>query len=372
MSSVRLLGLAAVIIPLLAACGGGDEEGGGKAAAGTTINATDTACEVGRTEFPAGTIDFKVANKGTKVTEVYVYAPGDKIVTERENIGPGTSVDFTVQLDAGKYQIACKPGMVGDGIRKDITVTGRAAAGDPRLAQAAADYKTYVTAQVDDTLAKTREFVKAVKDGDVEEAKRLYAPSRFGWESVEPVAESFGDLDPRIDAREADLEEGQQWTGWHKLEKALWKTGSVKGEEATADQLVKDLEELRSRIPGLEFKPVNMANGAKELLDEISTGKITGEEEAFSHTDLVDFKANLDGAQKVYQLLRPVVLAKDPALATSLDEEFDKVHALLAEYEKGDGYVSYETVGADERKKLSDAVNGLHEPVSKIAGVISR
>ncbi|SEG40546.1 iron uptake system component EfeO [Thermomonospora echinospora] len=371
MPSVRLAGLAALMIPLLAACGGTDDAGGGAAAA-TAIDATDTACEVGRTEFPAGTIDFKVTNKGSKVTEVYVYGPGDKIMTERENIGPGTSVDFTVQLDAGKYQIACKPGMVGDGIRKDITVTGRAAAGDPQLAKAAADYKVYVTAQVDDTLARTREFVKAVKDGDVAQAKRLYAPSRLGWESVEPVAESFGDLDPRIDAREADLEEGQEWTGWHKLEKALWKTGSVKGEEATADRLVKDLEELRSRIPALEFKPVNMANGAKELLDEISTGKITGEEEAFSHTDLADFKANLDGAQKVHELLKPVVQAKDPALAVTLDEEFGKVHSLLARYEKGDGYVSYDTVGQDERKKLSDAVNGLHEPVSRIAGVISR
>lgn len=370
---LALTGVPVLSMAVLAACGGDDDGGdAGAASAATAINADDKTCEVAKKEFAAGTVKFKITNNGGKVTEVYVYAPGDKIVTERENISPGSSVDFTVQLDAGKYQIACKPGMVGKGIRQDITVSGRAAAGDPRLAQAVTGYKTYVTAQVEDTLTKTRQFVAAVKKDDVGEAKSLYAPSRVGWESVEPVAESFGDLDPRVDAREADLKSGEKWTGWHRLEKALWKKGSAKGEEAAADQLIKDLEDLKSRIPTVDFKPANMANGAKELLDEISTGKITGEEEAFSHTDLVDFKANLDGSQKVYELLKPVVQAKNAALATDLDTEFGKVQQMLKKYEKGDGYVSYDTVGKKDRKDLSDAMNALHEPVSKIAGVISQ
>jgi iron uptake system component EfeO len=365
---------------VIAGCGG-DDAAGAKGAAGasgaTTITASDTACDVAKKDFTAGTTTFKVTNTGSKVTEVYVFAPGDKIVTERENIGPGTSVDLTVQLTAGKYQIACKPGMVGDGIRADITVTGQAAAsGDARLATALAGYKAYVNAQVDDTIAKTQKFVDAVKKGDIAAAKKLYAPSRVGWESIEPVAESFGDLDPRVDLREADLEKGQQWTGWHRLEKALWKTKSLKGEEDYADQLLKDLAELKSKV-GAEtldppITPASMANGAKELLDEVATGKVTGEEEAFSHTDLVDFDANVQGARKVYELLEAVVEEKDPKLAETLEQEFQNVTDLLAKHTEGDGFVSYDTVGEADRKELATAVDALAEPLSKLAGTVAK
>lgn len=373
-----LTGVAVLSISALAACGDSDDEkGAGKAAGNTTIRATDTVCELGKKDFKAGTTTFAVSNKGTKVTEVYVYAPGDKIVSERENIGPGTTADLTVQLNAGKYQVACKPGMVGKGIRQDITVTGSADhAADPRLAKAVEDYKAYVIEQTDATIATTTRFVDAVKKNDVARAKSLYAPSRVGWERIEPVAESFGDLDPRVDAREADLEPGAKWTGWHRLEKALWVKGSAKGEEQYADQLMKDLAELKTKVGATvldpPITPVSMANGAKELLDEVATGKVTGEEEAFSHTDLVDFKANVDGARKAYELLKPVVKENDVTLATTLDEEFGEVEALLKKYEKGDGYVSYDTVGKDERKKLSDAVNALGEPLSKLAKAVTK
>jgi iron uptake system component EfeO len=378
---VALVGAAAVSMSLLGGCGGDtgtDAKTGAQPSGGTVaVNATDTACDVTKKEIAAGATTFKVTNKGSKVTEVYIYAPGNKIVTERENIGPGTSIELTTQLSAGKYQIACKPGMVGDGIRQDLTVTGQAAqATDPRLTAALTGYKAYVNAQVDDTIAKANKFALAVKKGDIAEAKRFYAPSRVGWESIEPVAESFGDLDPRVDLREADLEKGQKWTGWHRLEKALWKTKSLKGEEQYADQLLKDLAELKTKVAAETLDPpitpASMANGAKELLDEVATGKITGEEEIFSHTDLVDFSANLDGARKVHELLLPVVREKDAALATTLDQEFQDVTDLLAKYKKGEGYVSYDTVGKADRKKLSTAVDALAEPLSHLAGVVSK
>ena len=90
----------------------------------TAITATDDACEVARTDLTAGTNSFEVANEGDKVTEVYVYGERDRIVTERENIGPGTKATFSADLAAGTYEIACKPGQTGDGIRQTITVTG--------------------------------------------------------------------------------------------------------------------------------------------------------------------------------------------------------------------------------------------------------
>ncbi|HEX6468722.1 MAG TPA: iron uptake system protein EfeO [Streptosporangiaceae bacterium] len=373
---IALAGATAVLISTLTACGDDAAKGTGGAST-IAVTATDSSCAIAKKSVAAGAATFKVTNNGSRPTELEILKADGKVVSERENIGPGTAAELTVQLAAGTYKVLCSPGMTGKGPSQVIVVSGSSGGGraDLSLEQAVAGYRGYVKDQVDDTLAKTRTFAAAVKAGDVARAKKLYAPSRVGWERIEPVAESFGDIDPKVDLREADLEQGQTWTGWHRLEKALWKAGSVKGQQQYAGRLVADLEALQQRVGGAEITPTSMSNGAKELLDEVATGKITGEEEAYSHTDLVDFAANVDGAEKVYRLLEPVVRQRDAALAGTIDDEFAKVKRLLATYKDGagdGGYVSYDTVGEAKRKELSDAVNALGEPLSRLAGVVAR
>ncbi|TMR01110.1 peptidase M75 [Actinomadura soli] len=367
---------AAAALTLLAVSGCAEKDGGGGSGA-IQVTASDSACKVSRTEFPAGHVKLAVENKGSKVTEVYIYAPGDRIVTERENIGPGTKADITAEVKAGSYEIACKPGMKGDGIRQKVTATGQGSAKpqDPRLDRSVAEYRKYVQAQADETLPKAEKFAAAVKAGDIEGAKKTYAVSRVGWERTEPVAESFGDIDPKVDVREDGLEQGQTWTGWHRLEKALWTDKKIgAAEKKLADQLITDLKDWQKRVGTAEINATSMANGAKELLDEVATGKVTGEEERYSHTDLVDFHANVEGAHKSYELLRPVAAERDPALAAELDKQFKALFTLLDKYrEKGspDGFAAYDTVGKDDRKELSDAVNALAEPLSKLAAAVA-
>ncbi|MEU8801613.1 iron uptake system protein EfeO [Spirillospora sp. NPDC048819] len=380
MKAVRhLRSCAAVVAALVALVSvpGCAEKGGGGSDV-IQVTAGDTECEVSRTEFPAGHVQLHVENKGSKVTEVYIYAPGDRIVTERENIGPGTTADITAEVKAGSYEIACKPGMKGDGIRQKVTATGQGSvkAQDPRLDRAVAEYRKYAQAQADETLPKAEKFAAAVKAGDVEGAKKTYALSRVGWERTEPVAESFGDIDPKVDVREDGLEQGQKWTGWHRLEKALWQDGKIGDEEKKlADQLITDLRDWQKRVGTAEITATGMANGAKELLDEVATGKVTGEEERYSHTDLIDFHANVEGAKKAYDLLKPVVTEKEPALAKELDTQFAALFDLLGKYRDEDrpaGFVAYDTVGDDDRKKLSDGVNALAEPLSKLAAAVAK
>ncbi|MFB9833906.1 iron uptake system protein EfeO [Actinoallomurus acaciae] len=367
---IAAAGAVIASLSLLSACGK-DDAAGGKSGA-IAVTATDSSCEVGAKSGAAGATTFKVTNKGSQVNELEILAPDGKIVSERENIGPGTGAEITVSLSAGTYKVLCSAGMTGRGPSQTFTVTGKGKATDPRLDAAVASYRIYIGEQVDDTLAKTKKFAASVKKGDMAGAKAEFAPSRFGWEAIEPVAESFGDIDPKVDTREADLEKNQKWTGWHQIEKALWKTGSLKGEGPYADDLVNEIGILKQRVGTASITATSMANGAKELLDEVATGKITGEEDTFSHTDLSDFKANVDGAQKAFELLKPVVQERDAALTSDLTDEFAKVQKLLTKYEKGDGYVSYDTVGKSQRKELSDEVNALAEPLSKLAGVVAK
>ncbi|MFJ9841547.1 iron uptake system protein EfeO [Kitasatospora sp. NPDC101155] len=372
-TAAALLTLAVATAALAGCASKKDDKAGGADA--VKVNATDTACEVSRTSFPAGHVVLDISNKGSKTTEVYVYAAGDKIVTERENIGPGTKATINAEIKAGSYEVACKPGMVGDGIRQKITVTGEggsSAPADPRLAAAVDAYHTYAQEQADATVPAVQAFADAIKAGDLEKVKSLYAPSRTGWERTEPVAESFGDVDPKTDTREDKLEQGQQWTGWHRLEKALWADARIGDDEKKlADQLVDDLKDWQKKIPSAEITATSMANGAKELLDEVATNKITGEEDRYSHTDLADFHANVEGAQKAYELLKPVAAEKDPELAKTLDSEFAAINALLAKYKQADGtFTPYDKVTDAERKTFSDAVNSLGEPLSKLAAAV--
>ncbi|MGW2597594.1 iron uptake system protein EfeO [Streptomyces klenkii] len=377
MRAFRSSAIAAVAAAAaLTAVSGCAEKSDSKDADAIKVTASDDKCEVSKTSFPAGHVKINIENAGSKVTEVYVYAAGDRIVTERENIGPKTKAEITATIKkSGDYEIACKPGMKGDGIRQKITVTGggKAEKANPELDKAVAEYRKYAQEQADETIPAAQKFADAVKAGDVDGAKKLYALSRIGWERTEPVAESFGDIDPKVDVREDGLEKDQKWTGWHKLEKSLWDEKKIdEDDKKLADQLMTDLKDWQKRVGTAEITPTSMANGAKELLDEVYRNKITGEEERYSHTDLIDFQANVEGAEKAYGLLKPVASKSDAALVSELDKQFAAVKKALDDYREGDGFKSYDSVGKDDRKKLSDVVNALSEPLSKLAGAVAK
>jgi iron uptake system component EfeO len=360
----------------LAGCGDSKDDAATPGAAGNgkiAVTATDTECKVEKTETASGAVTFTISNKGAKVTEFYVYATGDRIMGEVENVAPGLSRELIVELPAGTYETACKPGMIGNGIRGGFKATGDAKplTDDAKLAQATQDYQRYVKSQTGALIDKTTEFVTAVKGGDIEKAKALFPIARTYWERIEPVAESFGDLDPAIDAREADLEAGQEWTGFHKIEKDLWVTKDVSKSGPTADKLLADVKTIVDKANTVQLSPLNLANGAKELLDEVATGKITGEEDTFSHTDLWDFAANLEGSRAAIAALRPVIEEKDAALAKTLEEKFAAAQAELDKHRNGDGWKFHNELSEADLKALADSINALAEPISKVAPLVA-
>jgi len=376
--------------PLLAACTENtttsSADGGAADPQSVAVTSSDDACELSATEAPAGALTFDVTNSGSQVTEFYLLAEdGLQIVGEVENIGPALNRQLVVRAQPGTYVTACKPGMKGDGLRAAFTVTGEEQdfsgdADDQELIQQAqTNYAAYVRDQSDQLLLKTQQFVDAYKAGNDDEARTIYADARVHWERIETVAESFGDLDPMMDAREADLEPGQKWTGWHRIEKDLWperaenyKPLTAKQRAVYADDLLANTQTLDERVADMEFTIDQIANGSRGLLEEVATGKVTGEEEYWSRTDLWDFQANVDGARVGYEGVRPLLETKDPELADTLDARFEELQTLLDAERVGDGFKYYDELSQDEIKQLSDAVNALSEPLSNLtAAVIS-
>jgi iron uptake system component EfeO len=375
-----------VAVPALAACTQNATTGqdAGGADGPITVTSTNSSCEVSGAQAPAGTLTFQVTNAGSKVTEFYLYsADGKRIVGEVENIGPGLQGKLIVTADQGTYQTACKPGLSGKGIRADFTVVAppegsQAPSADQVLvSRAQNEYRVWVQHRSDVLVERTKRFVAAYRVGHDDLARSRYPKARTYWESIETVAESFGNLDPRTDARQADLNPGQKWTGWHRIEKDLWPQRARHYTPLTAKQrhwyaanLLHNVTTIRDRIRGLTFTTDQIANGSSGLMEEVATSKVTGEEEYWSHTDLWDFAANVRGARVAFEDVKPILVKRDPALARTLAARFDTIDRLLASQRVGDGFRLYTELSRVEVKRLADAVNALAEPLSHLTAAV--
>lgn len=380
---------AALTLAVLALTGCTDNTASNSADGTVRVSSTESECTLSTTEVKAGKNTFSVTNDGSQVTEFYVLAEdGLRILSEVENIGPGITRDLTVNLAEGAYKTSCKPGMVGDGIIGDLTVAANpdespVSADEQALRDTAiTQYTAYIKDQTEQLKTKTDAFADAYATGDDEQARSLYAAARLHYERIEPVAESFGDLDPQLDLREADLEEGQTWTGWHLIEKDLWQpTAEDNGGQAytpltesqrkdAATQLKEDTQSLYDQTRDLELTLDQITNGAKSLLDEVAFSKVTGEEEIWSHTDLSDFQGNIDGARVAFEDVRPLLEAKDAELAQTIDGRFTDIQSLLDQHRDNEGFVPYTQLSEDQVRELSDAIDALSEPLSQLTGIL--
>lgn len=395
-----------------------------------TVTITDDGLELSTTSFPSGVVTFTMTNNGTVANEFEVLTENKlQIVSEQENIGPGTTASLTTALSEGTYYAACKPNMVGElkGVTEltitkgeEVTVSDDVAELE---AQAVTNYTAYVRDQVGQLLEATKTFATAYTGRDTEKAKDLYPLARQHYERIEPTAESFGieaagDLDEALDLRVQDLAADagvettdpsviEGWTGWHRIEADLWDGGEGSpfafaddaARQAVADKLVEDTQKLYDLVYGnvegpngtFELTLTDVATGAAALLEEVALSKIVGEEETFSHTDLYDFKANVEGAEVAYGNVQAIVEKNNADLAARIDEGLKKVNDLISAQEDGttvDGatrYVDYSTIAAVQvnageapsdasytavQREFSDAVNALSESLSQVAGTV--
>ncbi|MFB9307965.1 iron uptake system component EfeO [Agromyces hippuratus] len=370
-------------------------------ASAIAVDITDDGCSVAAATAPAGAVTFALANNGTDVNEFEILADDQlRIVGEKENVTPGQEVDFTAQLEPGTYYTACKFQQVGAPIGlAEFTVTGEASAvsaDEQALSdQAVTEYLAYVRSQAAELLPLVGAFAAAYAAGDDETARSLFAATRVPYERIEPTAEAFGDLDPKIDFREVDaVADGLEWTGFHRIEKDLWPpaAGDLNSDgqdalkdwapstpaerQAYADGLVADVTELHDLVTADDFTVSldAISNGAIALLDEVAAGKITGEEDWWSGTDLSDFAANVQGAGVAFGAVRALAESKGDegtALAAEIDEQFTALEAALAEYGSLEsGFVDYATLTDADKKALSDQVNALAEPLSQLTATV--
>lgn len=351
--------------------------GSSTASADGSVNVAvnDKACEPMQLTVPSGQTVFNITNNSGRKLE-WEILKGVMVVDERENIAPNLSDKMTVTLLPGEYEMTC--GLLTNPRGKLIvTDSGFVDKGNEadmeKLSQPLAAYKAYVQAEAKALVAKTNEFVAAVKAKDIEKAKSLFASARYHYERIEPIAELFNDLDPAIDAREDDFKDGPKdasFTGFHRIEYALWVEKNVDGVQAIADGLQKNVLQLQQEIDVLNFPPTTVVGGAAVLIEEVAGSKISGEEDRYSRTDLSDFKANIEGAEKIVELFRAQVAEKDQALLEKVDANFKQVNDILAKYKTANGFQPYDKLSEADRKTLQAPINTLAEELGKLRGTL--
>jgi iron uptake system component EfeO len=371
---VRALIAAAALCLLalfVAACGSSS-----KAPAGSkelSFALTEEGCSPTEASAPAGPIEFKVKNEGSsKYTELEVI-DGETLLGEHENVTEGLSGSFALTLEEGEYTLRCQEAE-GEG-EGTLKVTGQLKTKkSPEIDKAISDYTEYILENSEELTKNTKPFVAAVIAGNIAEAKKIYPTPRINYERIEPVAESFGDLDPRIDARANDVP-ASEFGGFHRIEKALWEEDTTKGMKPVAEGLQEDVEELEELIKGdVKIQAVEIANGANELLTEVSTSKITGEEERYSHIDLVDFLANVEGSQVAFEAVAPLIEKKQPKLVKEVAAGYEAVYAALKPYEtnKWPGFVLYTELNKSDTRKLAQVIDALAEKSALIPAQIAK
>jgi iron uptake system component EfeO len=370
--ALALIALAAIF---LAACGSTSSSKGSKDVA---VTLTDSGCTPDQIEVPAGPVSFEITNGGTsKVSEMELKDQSGVILGEAENVVEGIPGSFSLNLDPGKYVVNCPNGSEED--QGTLEATGKVG-GQPQGASAALlsnatdGYKRYVEGEVAQLRAGTEEFVATLDQGNLAKAKELFGPVRRHYEAIEPVAESFGELDPDIDARINDVEHESEWTGFHRIERTLWEQNTTKGTQAYAKQLMQDVETLQRKVKTIKLQAPQLANGAVELMNEVSTSKITGEEDRYSHTDLSDFEGNLSGSRKAFELLIPALKQTGNAkLAATIEGRFAEVQKSLDAYRRNTplGFALYGELTPQDRRKFAIEVDALAEPLSTVAAKIS-
>jgi iron uptake system component EfeO len=366
----------------VAACsssgGGSDKPSVAGAHAATVTITAAKGCELNTTEFAAGGITFNITNKdATSVSEVELLS-GERILGEKENVPAGLGGQFAVKVDAGKYTVYC-PGAQQE--RSTITVTGKAAAVNEDVAtlleHGATDYKTYVDTQVGYLVDTTAKLNTALHGSDLKQAQDAYIAARPYYEKVEPVAESFvsgkQNLDADIDARAGDVP-ASKWSGFHLIEKSLFQDKTLTGMAKWGAKLVTDVGLLQQKTKQLTYQAPDLANGAQELLDEVAASKITGEEDRYSHIDIVDMANNVEGAEQAFADLEPAVQKIDADLAKQISNQFAALGKVLDKYRttsNSSGYVLYTTLNDADRRALAAAVKAVQEPLSRVAGKVA-
>jgi iron uptake system component EfeO len=342
-----------------------------------TVTLKDGRCEPNALTVPAGPATFRIVNETQRAVE-WEILDGVMVVEERENIAPGLAQTLGARLRAGEYAITC--GLLSNP-RGTLTVTPAADPGSEaeRPALVAfigplAEYQVFLAMQANELVKSAAALDEAVERGDLDAARRLWAAARLPYLKAEPVAARFADLDNSIDPVAAYLEKREAdpgFTGFHRIEYALFSQGDTAAAAPFAAKLVADADALKDRLRAVRLGPDDMAGGAGRVLTMLADTRIPGGENLYARTDLADLEGAVAGVRKVAALLKPVAVRTAPKEVAEVETRLAALEGDVAARRGPDGvYPAYDRVDAAARTKLADDARALGDAIRRMSDAV--
>jgi iron uptake system component EfeO len=325
------------------------------------------SCEPNALTVPAGRASFRIVNRSDRAVE-WEILDGVLVIEERENIAPGLSQVINANLLPGDYSITC--GLLSNP-RGTLHVTPTAAseaAASARPSMVAfvgplSEFRVYLSRQGSALIKAVTALQQAIESGDLSQAQALYVPARAAYQRVAPAAQRLAELDNAINARADYFEQREQdpgFTGFHRIEYAVFQQRSLVGLAPIAQRLLTDVTTLKQQLLAQSLPPEQLVSIMVRNLNGIADVRASsGEEERYSHSDLNGFAANLDAARKAVDLLRPLLSKSAAGLLPKIDSALNAFDAELNGFKVDDGYASYDSVSAEQRKRIADKAKAL-------------
>jgi len=337
------------------------------------VNIHPQGCEPNVLSVPAGHSSFRIVNKSERAVE-WEILDGVMVVEERENITPGLSQVINANLAPGDYAITC--GLLSNphGTLKVTPTAESDALAKARPTMVAfigplSEYRVYLSLQGSALIDAVDALNQAITAGDLAQARQLYLPARVAYQSLAAAAQRYSALDNAINARADYYEKREQdpgFGGFHRLEYGLFKQSSLDGLAPVAQKLAVDVASLKTQLLAQSLPPEQLVSIVARNIRSLAEVRTDGEEERYSHLDLNGFAANLAGARKVVDLLRPVLTKSAATLLPKIDAALKDLDGQLASLRDGDNYLSYDKVGPDQRKQIADKAKALADALDGI------
>lgn len=339
----------------------------------TLVTIHGHACEPDSLTVPAGKNAFRIVNRSERAVE-WEILDGVLVIEERENIAPGLSQVINANLQPGDYAITC--GLLSNP-RGTLHVTPTAASEASAKARPSmvafigplSEYRVYLSLQGSALIKTVDALQQAIAGGDISAAQAAYLPARAAYQRIAPAAQRLAELDNAINARADYYEKREQdagFGGFHRIEYALFQQHSLEGLGAVAQQLRNDVASLKQQLLAQSIAPEQLTAIVVRNLRNLAQVRSNGEEERYSHSDLNGFAANLEGARKVVDLLRPLLSKSAGALLEKIDAASATMDTELDGLQTDSGYTSYDQVNAEQRALLADKATALAQAIEQI------
>ncbi len=344
-------------------------------AGAVTVTLEGDRCQPNDLTVPAGRASFRIVNHTERAVE-WEILDGVMVVEERENIAPGLSQTLTARLRPGEYAITC--GLLSNPRGKLVVTPAAGGAAPERPALVAfvgplAEYQVYLAGQSRDFVRAATALDEAIRAGDLEKARALYAQTRAPYLHLAPVAGRLGDLANAIDPQAAYLEKREDdpgFTGLHRIEYGLFAKNSLDGLAPVSARLVSDAEALRTRLRTVKLMPGDMMDGASRVLDALADSTVAGAMNLYARTDLSDIDATLSGVARIVTLLKPVAGEAAPQGFADVETGLSALQADLADFKGQDGYPPFDMVPEDRRSELGADARSLGEAIDRLNAAV--